>query len=97
MKCFSIFVEGDGDKRFIEDYLHFLSNQEHLFVLPDAWESNIYKTDGWTNLDSSKGEVHRNNMLRTTRNGGVNIVIFDADVDFKSRRKELDNIKKSII
>lgn len=94
MKNFSIFVEGDGDKRFIEDYLRFLSIQEPRLTLPEDWKSNIYIVKGWTNLDSSTGEVHHNNMMRTTRKGGINLVIFDADKDAISRKEELEQIKE---
>ena len=93
MKDFSIFVEGDGDKRFIEDYLQFLSSQDPQFVLPQDWKNNINVAKGWTNLDSPLGQAHRNIMLRTTRKGGVNLVIFDADKDATSRRIELEGTK----
>ena len=88
MKDFSIFVEGDSDKRFIEDYLFFLSEQDPQLILPEGWQKNIYKTNGWTNLSSAKNEAERNIMIRTTRQGGVNLVIFDADVDAKVRKAE---------
>ena len=93
MKNFSIFVEGDGDKRFIEDYLRFLSVQEPRLTLPEEWKSNINIVKGWTNLDSSAGEVHRNSMMRTTRKGGTNLVIFDADKDAIFRKEQLERIK----
>ena len=93
MKDFLIFIEGDGDKRFIEDYLQFLSSQDPRLVLPHDWKNNIYVAKGWTNLDSPSGQAHRNIMLRTTRKGGVNLVIFDADKDAISRRKELEKTK----
>ena len=93
MKDFSIFVEGDSDKRFIEDYLFFLSEQDPQFILPEEWKKNIYKTNGWTNLNSAKNEAERNIMLRTTRQGGVNLVIFDADADAETRKAELEEVK----
>lgn len=93
MKDFSIFVEGESDKRFIEDYLSFLSEQVPQFILPENWQNNIYKTNGWTNLSSAKNEAVRNNMIRTTRQGGVNLVIFDADTDAKVRKAELEDVK----
>ena len=93
MKDFSIFVEGDSDKRFIEDYLFFLSEQDPQFILPEGWQKNIHKTNGWTNLSSAKNEAERNIMIRTTRQGGVNLVIFDADVDAEVRKAELEEVK----
>ena len=93
MKNFSIFVEGDGDVRFIKHYLKFLSLEDPLLILPENWQENIQKIDGWNTLDSSKGEAHRNLMLRTTRNGGVNLVIFDADTNADARRINLEQIK----
>lgn len=93
MKDFSIFVEGESDKRFIEDYLSFLSEQVPQFILPENWQNHIHKTNGWTNLSSAKNEAERNNMIRTTRQGGVNLVIFDADADAKVRKVELEEVK----
>lgn len=93
MKDFSIFVEGDADKRFVEDYLFFLSTQNQRIALPEGWKNNIYPTGGWTNLGASKGESHRNLMSRTTRKGGVNLVIFDSDEDLKNRLIELEQVK----
>lgn len=93
MKDFSIFVEGESDKRFIEDYLSFLSEQVPQFILPGNWQNNIYKTNGWTNLSSAKNEAVRNIMICTTRRGGVNLVIFDADTDAKVRKAELEDVK----
>ena len=93
MKDFSIFVEGDSDKRFIEDYLLFLSEQDPQFILPEGWQKNIHKTNGWTNLSTAKNEAVRNTMIRTTRQGGVNLIIFDADIDAKARKAELEEVK----
>lgn len=93
MKNFLIFVEGDSDKRFIEDYLSFLSKQYPQFILPENWQDCIRKTNGWTNLSSEKNKVYRNTMIRTTRHGGVNLVIFDADTDAEARKAELEEVK----
>lgn len=93
MKDFSIFVEGNSDRRFIEDYLFFLSEQVSQFILPENWQDYIHQTNGWTNLSSAKNEVERNIMIRTTRHGGVNLVIFDADADAKVREAELEEVK----
>ena len=93
MKNVSIYVEGDADKRFIEDYISFLASQNTSIVLPDDWKSRIQKTGGWTTIDSDKGEFARVNMHKTTNRGGVNLVIFDADNDIDTRRKEIEKIR----
>ena len=88
----SIYVEGVADKRFIEDYISYLASQDTSIELCDSWKDQIQKTDGWTTIKSAKGEAIRNNMSKTSNRGGINLVIFDADVDIKKRRKEIDNI-----
>lgn len=93
MKEFSIFVEGICDKKFIEDFIKYL-NKESLINLQDSDISRrVYKTDGWTTLDSNKGEPFRNIMKQTTLRSGINLVIFDADSNIEMRRQELINIK----
>lgn len=86
-KRFRIFVEGDADKKFISDYFH------HLFE-EDAPQHSINhtgdlkgeKTGGYKKLSD---EINIREMRINTDQGGVNIVIFDADKDIESRRKEL--------
>ena len=86
-KRFRIFVEGDADKKFISDYFH------HLFE-EDAPQHSINhtgdlkgeKTGGYKKLSD---EINIREMRINTDRGGVNIVIFDADKDIRSRRKEL--------
>ena len=74
---FHIIVEGIADLVFFEQYY------QHLFGEP-APEGFIFKTDGKDNLHKFV-----NKMSSMTANDGVNLVIFDADKDIDSRRKEL--------
>lgn len=80
---FKIFVEGDADKRFVSQLLEFLFKTS-------VDQNSIVKTSGWNCLVSPKTEeVYVNLMNRTSADGGVNLVIFDADDDFEDRKKEL--------
>jgi len=79
-----IFVEGIADVKFIEDYVYHISGiklDDHAII--DA--------GGWTNLKSTKekGEKIFNQLMFNTDNGGVNLVIFDADNNFKERKSEI--------
>lgn len=78
---FHIIVEGLADLVFIEQYYR------HLFGKP-APEGFIFKTDGKDNLPK-----FANQMRTMSANGGINLVIFDADEDIEARRKELLSIK----
>lgn len=78
----TIFVEGDADKQFILQFLESIS-------LP-VKENCIVKTSGWNNLISPKiEEAYLNRMRRTSADGGINLVIFDADDNFEGRKNEL--------
>lgn len=80
---FKIFVEGPADKRFIEQLIC------HLWQFEVPGDS-IISTDGYTNLMSDdKGMAYANQMRRTSDEGGINLVIFDADADCETRRREL--------
>ncbi len=83
---FKIFVEGIADKRFLEDFIsiHYSTNTQ---------EDDIITTGGWTKLISSgkEGEMVRNKMTQHTDNGGVNLLIFDAD---NNRQTRTDDIKE---
>ena len=85
---YRIFVEGIADKRFIEQLLESVFSQN----IPS---DNIIKTDGYTNLTATKKEqTFINEMLRTTDDGGINLVIFDADSNCERRRTELLDWKR---
>lgn len=89
-KPIKIFVEGIADAKFMADYLS--------HILPDLEidKSIIIETGGWTNINSQsvKGEAIRNQMEENTDNGGVNLLIFDADGDFAARKQEITDWKK---
>lgn len=89
MKRFKIFVEGEADKKFFEDYF------SHLFGF-NAPES-INKTDD-KNETGGKDKLKKvaKQMEENTDQGGVNLVIFDADKDTIHRRSELLKVKTEI-
>jgi hypothetical protein len=82
MRIFKIFAEGDADVTFLKDYLSYINYEI----------SKIEKTNGWTNIDSQneKGESPRISRKKNTDNGGVNLVIFDADRDFEEKKREIE-------
>ena len=82
-EVFKIFVEGVADKRFIEQLLL------HIWgVTVD--ENCVISTGGYTNLLGKKTMgAYVNQMKMTTDDGGVNLVIFDADEDCEARRNEI--------
>lgn len=84
MKKFLIIVEGDADKKFMEDYCH------HLFQTP-APKNSIIHTGGYKKLAD---EVILRQMQMNTDQGGMNLVIFDADDDYKTRWEELSSLKE---
>lgn len=87
MKDYRIFVEGVADKRFIEQLI------QHVFGVP-VMSDCVIPTEGYTNLiTKSKTAAYVNQMRRTTDDGGVNLVVFDADDDCEKRRNEIMNWK----
>lgn len=89
MKNFLIFVEGEGDKKFLQDFYHHLYQQkapENSIIHPgkDADTGGYQKLEREDTLQA---------MRQNTDNGGVNLVIFDADKDTEARRKEIDDIR----
>ena len=86
-KRFQIFVEGDADKKFLSDYYHHLfSENAPKNCITHTGELSNEKTGGYRKL---LDEANLLNMRSNIANGGVNLVIFDADEDFETRRKEL--------
>ena len=85
-KRIRIFVEGDGDVKFISDYIK--------NILPNfAIEKNtIVKTNGWTTINSEKDDT-REKFKSNTDNDGTNLIIFDADKDFSKRKQEIEDWK----
>ena len=76
---FLIVVEGIADETFIRQYLYHLFGQK----VP---ENFILTTEGKDNLKSS---VAINRMRSMTDQGGINLVIFDADDDCEARRSAI--------
>lgn len=81
---FNIIVEGDADVKFMKDYYL------HLFGDKIAADRFI-KADGWNGL--VKEDVCQR-LKSMTDNGGINIVIFDADTDVELRRSEIMQYKE---
>ena len=91
MKRFLIIVEGEADKKFVSDYFH------HLFQVAIPQNCIIHtgelskSTGGYTKLAD---EINIVRMNQNTNQGGVNLVIFDADKEPDVRRKELETIRE---
>jgi hypothetical protein len=81
-----IFVEGIADVKFLKDYINYSMPSFEIS------KETIIETGGWTNIDSQKekGENIQNQMRQNTDNGGINLVVFDADKDFASRNQEIE-------
>nr|WP_321377924.1 DUF3226 domain-containing protein [uncultured Bacteroides sp.] len=84
-----IFVEGIADIRFIENYVDFLYGIK-------LSKNDAIETKGWNNLITQKGtgQAYINQMNINSDNGGINLVIFDADTDAETRRSDILKWKK---
>lgn len=78
-KYYTLYVEGIADVVFFKQYI------QHCFGIAVPNE-RIVNLEGWTNL---KGISALQRMRSTTDNGGVNLVILDADTDFEARRNDV--------
>ena len=78
-KYYTLYVEGIADMVFFKQHI------QHCFGITVP-EEQIVNLEGWTNI---KGIAALRRMRSTTDNGGVNIVILDADSDFEARRKDV--------
>lgn len=78
-KYYTLYVEGIADSVFFKQYL------QHCFGITVP-EEQIVVLEGWTNI---KGISALQRMRSTTDNGGVNLVILDADADYEERRKDV--------
>lgn len=91
-KRFRIFVEGDADKRFLNDYYHHLFHEKApQYSIIHTGDLKGDKTGGFKKLSD---EINIREMRINTDQGGVNLVIFDADKDIEARRKELEAVKE---
>ena len=84
-KEFNIFVEGVADARFFKQYVSHVLGEE----VPDE---RLVILKGWDNL---KTEASALRMRSMTANGGVNIVIVDADLNYKTRKDEIEKWKQA--
>lgn len=87
---FNIIVEGEADAKFFKDYCRHLFGEK----VPDkriVRTGDENDTGGWTKLI---GETTRARLESMTDNGGVNLVIFDADADVEKRREDILKYKK---
>lgn len=78
-KDFNIFVEGLADARFFKQYIRHLLGE-------DVADERIIVLNGWNALKADASILRMRSM---TANGGVNLVILDADKDIETRRAEI--------
>lgn len=78
-KDFNIFVEGLADTRFFKQYIRHLLGE-------DVADERIIVLNGWNALKADASILRMRSM---TANGGVNLVILDADKDIETRRAEI--------
>lgn len=78
-KYYTLYVEGIADMVFFRQYI------QHCFGITVP-EEQVVNLEGWTNI---KGIAALRRMRSTTDNGGVNLVILDADSDYEARRKDV--------
>lgn len=78
-KDFNIFVEGVADARFFKQYINHVFGEE-------VADERLVILKGWDNLKTEASVVRMRSM---SANGGVNIVIVDADKDFQTRQAEI--------
>lgn len=78
-KNYNIFVEGVADERFFRQYISHVSGEE-------VEDERLVILKGWDNLKTEASAVRMKSM---TANGGVNLVVVDADMDFRARQDEL--------
>lgn len=85
-----IFVEGKSDYQLIYQIV------KYWFNYPLFLKTELRMTEGWTKIVSStaKGISWRQFMRNNSDNGGVNLIIFDADNDIEQRREEILKWKK---
>ena len=80
-KDFNLFLEGQADARFLKQYV------KHVFG-EDIDDERLVILKGWDNLRTEASVARMRSM---SANGGVNLVIVDADKDIQARKNEIDN------
>ena len=89
MKRFLIIVEGEADKKFFKDYYHHLFQEK----APEGCIIDPGKDGDTGGYQKLRSEDAIGIMRQNTDQGGINLVIFDADEDVERRRSELLAIK----
>ena len=84
-KEFNIFVEGGADARFFRQYVRHVFGEE----VPNE---RLVPLSGWNNLKTESQALRMHSM---TANGGVNLVIVDADKNFSARKDEIERWKQT--
>lgn len=79
-----IFVEGDSDIQLIRQVVKYWFGYSLI-------EEELKKSNGWTIIQSNSkdGEEIRQQMKYNSDNGGVNLIVFDADKEMGQRRSEV--------
>jgi len=72
----NIFVEGDSDIKFLEDYLSYLEVNK-----------NCFKVESINGKDKLKNIQMK--LMKNSDNNIINLIIFDSDDNFKQRRDSL--------
>lgn len=90
MKDITIFVEGDADKKFLIDFVKYVCEANSISLSHCDLDKIIIKTGGWTKISSKEeGKSIRDKMEQTTKRGGINLIIYDADDDVAERKCQL--------
>ncbi len=79
-----IFVEGDSDIQLIRQAVKYWFGYSLI-------DEELKKSNGWTTIQSNSkdGEEIRQQMKYNSDNGGVNLIVFDADKEMGQRRSEV--------
>ena len=84
MQPVHIFVEGNSDIQLVGQVVKYWFGYS-------LKKEELEKADGWTTIQSysAKGEGIRQKLKTNSDNGGVNLIIFDADNNIEQRRNEI--------
>jgi hypothetical protein len=103
MKTIQIFVEGVADVKFLSDYIQTIlptSSLPHPKDISDivCRDTNIriIETGGWQSVVNKQTDFERN-----TNDGGINLIIFDADKPdndggYEKRRQQIEMLMAGI-
>ena len=87
MTWVKIFVEGEADRKFLQDYISKIYDKK----LDD---NDIVITNGWSAIYSKKVEGIINGITNNSRNGVTNLLILDADNNYQKRCNEITKWKE---